>query len=48
MSTGLHIGSGALSYSGVDNTDYKLFPDESKQKEYIRMYLEERARCKGQ
>ena len=37
-----------LASSGVDDPDYRLFPDEAKQKEFIRMYLEESAKCKGQ
>ena len=32
---------------GIENVDYNKYPDETVQKKWIRMYLEEAAKIKG-
>ena len=34
-------------FVGVDDVDYGRYPDESLQKKWLRMYLEEAAKLKG-
>ena len=42
------IGNHFCEFAGVDNVDFDLYPGEALQKLWIRMYLEEAARLRGE